>query len=489
MEFFEKLADETLIHIMENCDQKDLLILSETCKRFDEVISTSPRLMKKISLVIRGNRTRHTELEPLNSLVHNRLFKKVEIIECNSLYDTEVLSIKLLKHLGQTVDDLSFKHCQIIEKSFCRFFTFLLPKLNVCKIAGGLVKPNKVEGKAKKPSFDDLPLKELEISSKDENGLLLNYFSACKKLEKLHLNTKWYQKDAITGFLKQQSGLKHLKISIDLKSTIENRFAWDEMPFRLVFLKFIDSLTLNSSQGFVDILKHQQNLKELSICFKTAPTFDVMNAVCQLPKLGKLCININEPVWKKKKHQPDIDALMGLQNYTVEEIKTNQSELIGTLFQIFRNLKQIKTKATYLNLSDVSHLNLCKVLCRSKSLNFIFSPEHVPSNAFELEGNILSFLARYAGRIEQVKIGSESWLSQSAIIFESSFCTMIYQALPKLKRFEIFSTRKTSDVFKPSMIRKTSQIEIISHRNKSHQQESNEAKKKKKLEFKFTEYS
>jgi hypothetical protein len=237
MNNFNKLPNECLIHIMEHCDEKDLLRLSQTCKRFDAILSTTPKLMRKIKLNINSyeNMQIYAELDSLKSLIEKRPFKNFNIRHYDRLnLNQRHISNQMLKRLSETVENVSCE-LNMLEKHCERFFKTFVPKVKVFRSGGFKESNSKAAGKKVKNYFTDsdgFPMKELDIfSMTDEHGAGLKYFMSCRKLEKLEIYTRYYDKDAITEFLNQQKNLKHLKVCAD------DRLPWNEMPFQLDFLK------------------------------------------------------------------------------------------------------------------------------------------------------------------------------------------------------------------------------------------------------------
>jgi hypothetical protein len=496
MNNFNKLPDECLVHIMEHCDDVGLLRLSETCKRFDGILSATPKLMRKIKLRIRSNG--HTQikegLESLSSLIEKRPFKNFCLLHlARKNLDENLVTNEVLNRLSETVEDVTC-HVQMLEKYCERFLKIFVPKVKVFRSRYSF-KHSKVVGKKVKNYFaetDDFPMKELDIfGMSDEHGAALKYFMPCKKLEKLQIYTRYFNKDAITEFLKQQRNLKHLKVCAD------DRLPWNEMPFQLNFLEMDMSRGTNLSETFIDLISSQQSLMEVNLVFTKVPTRNFMEAICSLHKLKKFVIR-SDYSWKlNQQEQTAMSALNGLQNYIVEEIETNKSELTRTLFQIFKDAKQIKIDRSYdVDLSDVPHEKLSKIVLETKykysrpgypseyTMMFRYSPANPSLNAIQRERDVLQFFLRYEKFVRYMVIGSESWLTQN-ISMSDNFYAEIIQNYPKLERLEIFNA-PASGFLDSLTLPANSKLGLVLYRNQ--EQQDGNPPKRRKIEVKMSDF-
>jgi hypothetical protein len=138
MDFFELMPEAAIVNIMMFCKGNDLLKLTETSKRFKEIISFNNKLMAKVCLKV--NFDEDAEFAEITKLVKNRKFTAARLIDIHQgLNNSRKLQkvMPLLVKLANCIEDLTIE-----TKSYERGLVYkyrmiigmFLPKLKKCVV-------------------------------------------------------------------------------------------------------------------------------------------------------------------------------------------------------------------------------------------------------------------------------------------------------------------------------------------------------------------
>lgn len=270
-----KLDDITWHEILLFLDAKSLLRASESCRKFEELFSTSSKLLDKvkISLQFPENRT-EDELTQLVARLKDhsyvtRNYQRLEILRCRDVYLNHNVEMrrnfmKLVGKLSESVKVLKIVGCNILRKDV---ISMLMPfkQMRECSIRN-LVLSDDVPPR-KEENFDvEWPnLKKLHLMQCDFLGLLL--FQSNDKFESLSIWDSGYNRPDIVkfeNFLLKQRKLKELRLANFRFNSSYSTDRLSAVPFQLKTLSF-HNVTWDMTSHCEAFLKSQTGLKKLEL--------------------------------------------------------------------------------------------------------------------------------------------------------------------------------------------------------------------------------
>jgi len=450
--------DYIILKILKACDVKTLLRLTETCKRFNELISSSTVLMKRIQF----NMTRVTwdysgksfiplaELRAIHGSVisNQRKYGKLRIVATENDSQSEFF-LGIVDAIGKTIDEVEF----IFEKKFSRdgLMRIMLAVQNVEKFFlnnYAVLNPADLQ-QLEEQNFNFMAkVKHFKLFSRNYCGVsILKLFRECKDLESLELLIDIKSKEnslIIDDFFAQQNQLKLVRLHIAVYAPILSN--WPAFRFKLKSLE-VDNV---SSPLFVpEFFIQQDQLESLAICdsfvhnrdIDVQQLFNTMKAILKLQKLKKLELK-----------SFGIDRALGsylerffsdLHNDTIEELNVHHS---GKLIRIANSLQALEKICIHETCVDLSELRLdviTKIHFHS-AWQIIYSPPEVPDRE-ELESVFIKcFKNRNAiHSLGTIRIGHPNWLRHRQLTFE--FCKHLIEKSPQLEKLVLFNVHDCYD--------------------------------------------
>lgn len=439
---FESLSEYDILHILSFLPGRDLLNLSELNTTLNRIITKSRPTMKKIRLVMDFEDEVDLDLDYAMKLSQSRRFTALELTDIHEFIDTAPKLLPLLELLKVSVDDLVIGGVTTEAYESYAIIPTFLPKLKKCTLNGIAFEIDDASR-----FFDDIssesnnnhPLEALRVV--DVPCEVFKFFEGCKKLKSFHYGTDemdGYSIDisAVNDFLAPQTHLEKLIFNCD-------GLEWDRLTcFQLNELsaRYYDSLEEEIAAS--KFLGRLPNLTKLNITIWDWPSRRLLEAICKVPKLEKLAIQVSCDGNEYEEH------LDGLVNNTVKKLKIIDG--IGVtrhLLLMFRGVESVILGLEFetLDLSDVPIETIEKIE-RIEKIEFQFwhwkfdvkfSSAQVPTTIDRFESAVLGFIKKWPKEIIGITIGHENWRNTDFSL-SNRFCENLVSQHPKLATLELF---------------------------------------------------
>lgn len=187
-----KFPNEILIKIFEYCK---VLRLTQVCKRFNEVISDSPVLMKKLHLLI-------TEKIKCSNLESQRKYQNI-LFKFNYKINHHALSI--VKECGCSIKSLELMRCIVHENDFINIL-HSLPNLEVISIYTTFIKND----------FNiDMAIPEMrklkKFNFRNSSAKFLQIFRKSPVLKSINVVFPYNQPEALNEFLEAKPDIQEIE--------------------------------------------------------------------------------------------------------------------------------------------------------------------------------------------------------------------------------------------------------------------------------------
>ena len=193
----ENLPDQILINILNNLDSKELLEVMLVCKRYNEIVSGSIRLMQKfrVRIIFRDE----IQAEPLSNSIRKYQYASLFLLTDSSCSTKEKLN-QILKKLT-TIRNIEFWFCTLFLRHLTKILLSLPKDLHVISFHNVRVHPEEYDE-------DELPdfhcLKELKIHH-SQNDCFIDLFANSTQVKSVTIE-KSEITTAIEKFLCKQKG-------------------------------------------------------------------------------------------------------------------------------------------------------------------------------------------------------------------------------------------------------------------------------------------
>jgi len=489
--------DYDILEILKACDGKTLLRLTETCKRFNELISSSAKLTKRIQFNMTRvtwdlncrNTIEMTEIERknyageistplaelraiLDSVISNqRKYGKLKIVrnillskdERNALLFDETneerldIFLAIVDAIGKTINECEL---EILRSSF--FTRTLLAVQNVEKFfLNNCAYLNPADFRQlENQNFNFMAkVNHFKLFCRYHDGFsILKLFRECKDLESLEFRTHDItnaDKQIIDNFIAQQNQLKSLKL--DIAYYAPTSLNWPAFRFKL---KSLELHKFYMPEFVPELFIQQDQLESFAIInsfchchINSAQQFcDAMKAILRLPKLKKLEVLV-EHNEERCSELPEC-FFSDLYNNTIEELNI---VLCGNFIRIANSLQAVK-KIRYREVEiDLSALRL-DVIAKvhfSSNGNIIYSPPEVPPDREELESAFTKLFCnrKRSDPIKQIHFGHPDWLRHhQEFQLTFGFCKHLIEKSPQLRSLVLFNVHDCYDELRAYLI-------------------------------------
>jgi len=439
-----KMPDDPLLLVMEKCSGRDLLRLSRTCKRFNDLLTKDEQLMKKIQF----------KIDLWDFYSDKSLLSLTDLLSNNRIRQYQNLELKVDSEHFEDTNDRNF--LEIALKAFGKVKKLKI-ELRIGEdedydLLDGFAQVEELEATFFWMEYDSFPddarapmtnLKKLTFNGECKS---LKYFESCTSLTDFMLNTVCFSEDETKiaeDFLLQQKNLKHLKLHYTINDgefiTIFDKDRSAEVPFQL------ESLSIDSDVCGANMHKFIAQQKSLIQC-----TFDgsyespaainkVLKAMLMLPQLQSLTV----------KSVTSITDLKGIRNTSIKKFTMNFvknfSEVLEDLVLICQNAEIIVRSGWIIELKDLPSEVLQKFKLPDCE-QFRYQPESIPEDQHAFEEHVLAFIRRHS-KIKSLTIGHKDWLHREAFGLSLGFIKDLLQFVPALKSLEIYSNAGARHLF------------------------------------------
>lgn len=419
---FVELPDHLIIKVMSECRNfRAVLNLAESSSHLHHLLITTPRLMKRLKLVMKFTRSQNDVVDKLSTLLSNaskgRRYSTMKLLYVNEGINSYVkpVMLKILKIIGVSVRELE------IHSGTCKASDLVLVLQcfeNVEKLT-----LNNLQEEAS--DFDEteavgmLPhLKRLQLQ--DTKSTFLKLFTSFTKLQhfKFHLSSRESELlsfgiENFEDFLLLQTELKSLDIGKMHKNFLFRVNRLDAVKFRLESLIAVRFFL--SRQNAARFFRQQTNLKSIKLYdfYESRIMPDrhdytgVLRAVLSLPKLESLGI-FNNSI-----NLEDAEFLDDVRNNSITRLEYDMwnAAAIERFVVIFPKLESISFRCFTVKLKDVAHekLTIMNTSGGYKLEEFWYQPHITTANQRTFEGMLRNFLLRHQ-TLKHFTIGSAQWL-------------------------------------------------------------------------------
>ena len=377
--------------ILCNLKVKHLLNASETCKKFNYLLSRSPRLMKKLSLrignpdpfkfLILHNPAREKEYEEY--LCKFKLFKKC-LQKSNRKYDSIIIcDIKcaifdIVKQFAKSVEQIKFLESSLQDGEFFKIIQ-IMKNLKILKFEGRFF--NIGQDKTSKKIVSSVN----EIYIDNVEGFSFKKLHLFDKIIILDVYDCDYDCETFESFLLVQKNLKvlHLRSQRD-----DSLFRTDELTNNIKFSLHeltLDTVQWTDNEIALKFFKTQINLKKVSLELQNLDKIGVDERMCHDDLLIHFFGNnlqLKTVFLTSECNINDFSFLDGIVNSSVENLELrldplqNATELIIVFAKLFPNVKNF----TYAVSNETDHgldqinnwKSLESIKCEIRDINQLF---------------------------------------------------------------------------------------------------------------------
>lgn len=458
MNHFDCLPDEKILDIMSFCSGADILQLSETCKRFKEIVVGNKRPMGRFNLRLDFNE--FLRLSEALALVRQRKFTSLRLVNIEQRYTNSSGSFReLMRLLGFFITDLTIEQSHLSASHFNRLIQNFLPMLKQCK----LKKVEIMYPENEPDEVDELGNIELPASNKihkleilrliEVSGKVLKFFSSCQQLQIFSHEVHFYSENVghVNAFLCLQSRLKNIFLYYNVYATSIHHlqrveFDWPRMNFVLESFSLVGNISYNLNELLKFIAK-QKKLFRVELCFWDVPSRSTMAVICALPKLVEFGIEILR-FFDGFYNFENILLLDGLTNKTVKHLLVADAVIAtGAIVNMFPNVQSINAccYSKILQLDNVPYEQFGRIRINKSSFNysrdfihFKYEPVKVPSDGQAFEAAVTKFIQRNSNFLSAITIGHPNWLNHDSFELSVEFCQNIIEHLPLLTDLTLF---------------------------------------------------
>lgn len=454
--FFLKLPEHIQVKIMACSSVKNMLNLAETCTHMHHLLLATPRLMKRLKLVVKFTRSNNDVVDKLSTILSNasigRKYFKVKLLYANEGLQSYVkpLMLKILNIVGRSVDELDIHSGRLSIQDMVTLLECFnnLEKLSLINLQeGALSETNEVDLQKKLPRLQKLQLQDTMSSFLGlfEKFTTLHHF-------KFHRHTKGpevfsYGIVKFEDFLLQQRHLKSLEIGRMHKNCLFYGDRVQEIKFQL------ESLTANrffvQKNNAEKFFRMQRGLKSIKLHdFFDSRIFPVridysivLKIIFSLPALESIGI-FNNSI-----NLEDFEMLSDVQNASVRNLEYDMwnATALEKFINIFPNLKSISFRCFTVKLRDIAHEKLAIMnISGGNSLEeFSYQPISVcKQNNFEC--TLKSFIIRHK-TIKHLALGSLAWLEEDFGLTLNFWIEILYH-LTDLCEIVIYNPRQIREL-------------------------------------------
>lgn len=355
------LSLDTIWHQVFNyLDGKSLLAASETCTKFEEILSSSTKLLSKLKVTLSFPEIdTDAEIARIESRLrnHSQLTRRYQQLEIHRLRDGNFNRnhemknnfMSLIANLSQSVKVLKIDNCHILRQDL---ISLLLPftRLRECSVTDLMLFDDVITAGSDNINISWPNLERLKLKRCDFFCLVL--MKSCEKLADLEISDPAYNRpdvEQLENFLLKQTLLKRLKLrNFRFNSTYStNRLR--SPPFQL------EHLSLHNTYWDIPdhckvFLKSQHSLKKLEL--KTLRPMEVnfqlfSSIMYHLLALNKKLTSLTiDTRFSSLQNVNDAEFLLGFVNNNVTELNywkdsDEQSEFLKIFARIFPKLKKL----------------------------------------------------------------------------------------------------------------------------------------------------
>jgi len=533
----EQLHSDVIINIMKFCDVKSLLRFSETSKRYNEIMSSTAELTKRICFNMKAyysepylkclcnltemhkavveNKRKYTkatlafeefsdiddEEEQTDEMAKQFRNVAVGILQSFGKSITEFkLRLKMQNDSNEADDELKriMRAMPNVKKLSLRYGTLCRDNTKVFKF--GLLSDTQLQ-QLEEQNFNFMAsVEELNIDCCDASVLQL--FRDCTSLKSLEFafnaNTSNIAKrdEDVSNFLARQTQLKQLKMVLDLGLLSEsyedsseyanwNLTSWPTFGFKLTSIDLSGVFLPASAIGFIT---QQNQLESLSFLIRDEdflPTnvqqlHDLMEAILALPKLKKLSIQKIAVFYSSLLYTDEFpDWLFAdLHNDTIKELHLGNHPMnFIHILNALQEVEKIKISEDECTL-DVSELRLDVI--KKISVDYVsvltYSPPIIPDRVkFE---EALTYLIKQ-GQKTFIRIGHPDWLHCHEFQLSIEFCKMLVDKMERYCELELYNVHDCHDELKAYLKKKKLHHQVIKLNNKQLEWDQPKPKKRK----------
>jgi len=484
---FEAISNEVILLIMEHCDVKTMVRLSQTNKRYNNLMGKTKKLMNRINLRMRLGKVNKDEswkiisfakLEAIfKSIMSNqRKYQKLEVFvppkTSQSYKRFDLLLLDIIETIGSTIKDFKYWTHDGSFKNDIVQILLAIPNAEKLSIlyhydvdnAIATEIPIDVQQLQRKQFNFMANLKDLMIINYD--GDILKLFR-CKQIERLNAVFTFRSQEQlklIDNFLAQQKQLKTLDLFLSWKSSLRCDLNWPAYEFKLTSLS-LNKVPLPPKEFFAK----QDQIEELFVTIKTGnfrdplPFYDAMQSIFGLKKLEKLKILCHDYHSDAYETLPEW-FFHNLRNDTVKKVKFIWPQ--QNFIRVANLLHEAEKVAIHAESLDLSRVRLdviekSVIVCQDE---LVYAPPEVPPDREYFE-------RVFAKCVEQIdvtgdvpstlRIGHINWSNHLEFQLTLQFIINLVEHLPHLENLELSNVHECQEQLEEYLIAERPETTII----------------------------
>ena len=416
-ESFMKLPNEIQAEILNFCDFKTKLKLSETCSHINDLLFSTPKLMENIQLKI--DCFKNDEKESIYVL---NLMEKLFTISNNGRQYLNLWLFRLDDALYSVASSLLYRVLRDVGTDVKKLHV-LCGTFRICDLTK-----------------------------------ILKFFDNCEKITIQNAKLAVCETTETESIPNLLPKLKEINFEFS-STTMPKVFRGVENLKTLSFKTYSDDFT-DELEEFNDFLAKQKTLDALVI-FGFA-------ALDEYRKVLETIMELSMLKWLELVHVVDFSAVIGLVNLTnssVEVLKYRETEssntlMVKSLFKVFPNLKTLNFSFSEMFNIDNELLDKLSIMKSSTSKGVHYFPTKFLVDQESSEKDLQNFM-RNSGRAVTFTIGDESWI-QKGMGFTPDIWNPIFEHCD-LFRVKIYNPSKISELIKvfSKSLSKFSSLEVF----------------------------